>query len=225
VNQHERKKAARGILAACERLREACVRLPFDQERRAAAAREAHALLHRTYDLWCRVPADELLSEARVRTVELSRLAQEAAFPPGFWEDIARLKAGERSGLETALRFLEADPWFLGSGYVKEDLLRWVLRCEWSPADAARLRQVVLNALDGPTRRETRQFCNLAAKLDSPELRRELEARLESGSISARRHARWALEAIGVLRSKKPTVGRPMNYRQTRPGEGCDRCS
>jgi hypothetical protein len=42
------------------------------------------------------------------------------AYPPGFWELVGLLRYGDPRGLEQAIRFLEADPWFFRSGYTKD---------------------------------------------------------------------------------------------------------
>ena len=46
------------------------------------------------------------------------------AYPPTFDQDLVRLGEGDPSGLESIVTFLEADPIFDGTGYLKERLIR-----------------------------------------------------------------------------------------------------
>lgn len=77
---------------------------------------------------------------------ELNKRCLQEAYPPGFEAKFALLKAGRREGLEMALAFLEADPWFFGSGYVKADLLRFICRMSVDPVHWPRLKQIVIAA-------------------------------------------------------------------------------
>jgi hypothetical protein len=62
-------------------------------------------------------------------------------------------------------------------------------------SEAERLRRVVVAAVDARDRRELRQYCRLARKVDSPELRKELSLRLLHDDAAVRRRSRWALDA------------------------------
>jgi hypothetical protein len=121
------------------------------------------------------------------------------AGPPGFWEDLGRLQAGDRAGLDLAVRYLEQDPWRQGSGYVKADLIRYINRVALGPGEADRLRRVVVSAVDRPDRREFRRYIRLAHTVDAPDLREALEQRLGSGDSGVRRQARWALGALSQV--------------------------
>jgi hypothetical protein len=56
-------------------------------------------------------------------------LFQEVSDPgPAGWEDLDRLERGDRAALEPAIRYLELDPIRFASGYVKEDLIRYINR-------------------------------------------------------------------------------------------------
>jgi hypothetical protein len=99
-------------------------------------------------------------------------------------------------GVNGIIEFLEKDQWTFGSGYAKADLIRLLRKLDLKPAQAERLRRVVLAVVDGRDRREFRHYCRLACKLDSPRLRDELMRRLEDENEVVRRHARWALEYL-----------------------------
>src|SRR5438045_538714 len=140
-------------------------REPFDQAARAQAATEAHRVLNAAASARESYWHDADAWAAWEKAVEIFHAAVRAAYPPGFWEDVARLRAGDPAGLETAVAFLEQDPWFFGSGYVKADLLRYLKRFDLPPPYDDRLRRVILAAVDRPLRREFRHYCRLARKL------------------------------------------------------------
>jgi hypothetical protein len=174
----------------------------FDQAERAAFAREAHAVVNAAARLR---QAPFLGREALAlwyKAADRFHAAIRDAYPPGFWTEIQRLRGGDLGGLETAVAFLEADPWFFRSGYVKEMLIWLVRRVELPREYAARLEKVVLAVVDGRDRREFRNFCRLARKVDTPELRGQLLHRLKNEDPRVRRHA------AGVLAACERTDGR-----------------
>lgn len=116
-------------------------------------------------------------------------------FPQHLWNDVQRLENGNPAGVGSVAKFLEADPWFFRSGYLKADLIKLLNRVEIPPVYADRLRKVIINVVEKRDRREFRSYCRLAKRLDNPKLREELAKRLEDKDPSVRRRARWVLEA------------------------------
>ncbi len=167
----------------------------FDYARRAEIARKAQDFVHIASTISRGRPGDPNARKIHDLAVETLRKAVAAAYPAGFWRDYGRLKDGNSSGLVTAVKFLEADPWFFRSGYTKAELIRYIRHIELSQAIAERLRRVVLAAVDHRDRREFRLYCRLARKVDSPDLRSELSLRLQHVDPAVRRRARWALNA------------------------------
>jgi uncharacterized protein (TIGR02996 family) len=170
---------------------------PFDQAERAAEAAEARRLFHEVLRLSEARRGDPQLTALYVEARTRAHAAEQAAWPPGFWEDFGRLRSGDAAALETAVAFLEADPWFFRSGYAKESLIRFLCRLELAPEHVDRLRKVVLAAVDGRHRREFRRYCRLARKVDGPEVRSELARRLRHDDPRVCRHARWVFAALG----------------------------
>ncbi|MDF3063763.1 MAG: hypothetical protein K0S06_3872 [Microvirga sp.] len=170
----------------------------FPYELRAAEAAAAQRAVHTTFaEVRRRDDPDDPATAAWLAAIARFRAAVPAAYPPGFWEDVARLAKGDPEGLETAIRFLEADPYFDRSGYVKADLIRLVTRLPLDPDESARLRNVAIDAVDRRGRREFRAYCRLARRLDGPELREALAARLMSRDAAVARRASWMIEALG----------------------------
>ena len=139
------------------------------------------------------------------------------AYPPTFDQDLVRLGEGDPSGLESIVTFLEADPIFDGTGYLKERLSRLLRDVELPAEYAQRLQAVVLSVVDRRDGREFRDYCRLARKVDSPEFREQLNQRLTRAwpvarfltddlpalmlaaqeDRAVRRRAGWVLEALG----------------------------
>ncbi len=93
-----------------------------------------------------------------------------------LWEDafLDRLRASDREAIEDAILFLEIDPWYFRSGYLKERLIRGLKAAELTERDKTRLRYVLWNVARGKNRREFRHYCSLALKILTPEFERIL---------------------------------------------------
>lgn len=98
--------------------------------------------------------------------------------------------------IESAIKYLEADPWLFGSGYLKADLLKILTQFELKRSQIARLQKVALAAVANRDRREFRWYCRLADKVQSQELKDALQQRLHSADANVRRRARWMLDWI-----------------------------
>lgn len=118
------------------------------------------------------------------------------AFPGGLARVYADLPRGDRAVIEDAIRFLETDPYFFRSGYLKGDLLRYLGRASLDPYQEDRLRAVVLARVSGPSRREFRRYCRLARRLSTPEFVARLQELASEEPGTAARHANWVLQAI-----------------------------
>ena len=123
--------------------------------------------------------------------------ALELVYPPDFFETLERLRVGEPDAVEAAIAFLEIDPWAFRTGYAKETILRYIKRADLDPSQAARLRAVVLRAVDVGDRREFRGHCKLARRIVDDQLRIDLLARLRSEDSGIARRALWVLDALG----------------------------
>jgi hypothetical protein len=94
-----------------------------------------------------------------------------------LWEDdfLADLRASERKAIEEAILYLEVDPWYFRSGYLKERLIRGLKAANLTERDRRRLRNVIWNVAAGKNRREYRDYCSLAAVVGDADLIRLLE--------------------------------------------------
>lgn len=94
------------------------------------------------------------------------------------------------------LDFLEADPIFHRSGYMKARLLAVIKKRDLNRDEFLRFQHVVLQIVRTRDCREFRQYCNAAARVDDARLRSELAEILASGDADQKRRARWMLDAV-----------------------------
>jgi hypothetical protein len=106
---------------------------------------------------------------------------------------------------QAAILFLEADPWFFRSGYLKVRLLRALKRSTLSARERERLRQVIVAVVDSRHRQEFRAYGQLAARIATDDLHHDLRVRLESSDAEVRRRAAWMLTYVEGGRSKSPS--------------------
>lgn len=195
--QHPRKaslEAHKALHALSAALPECYVPRVFDYGSRARAVEHVfHA--RRAVNVFT---GEHLRHDAKANLLQTTmRLADDAAssaaYPLHFWGDYRRLRAGDVAGLDTALSFLEADPWFPRVVYTKERLLDTIKRLPLAPDAEARLRQIALHVVDGRDRRDFRHYCRVVARLDTPGFRDALSVRLEHADEGVRRRAGWML--------------------------------
>lgn len=160
-------------------------------KRRGERARLAHEAVNEAFRARVRDsdPAryDELLWEFHRRTAE--------ALPSSDPDFLKGLASGTSRAIETAIAFLEADPWFFRSGYEKQNLIRHLKRVPLTVAQKGRLAQVVLAAIDGRDRQEFRHFARLACAIWSDALDQAIALRMASTDPGIRRRATWVGEA------------------------------
>jgi hypothetical protein len=170
-------------LPETDRIRRAVELVEETQRRLNAAVEERHAS-----------------REAWARWEDAAREWHEAMallYSTEFWDSVERLQNGDRSAIDPAITFLEVDPWVFRSGYAKETILRFLKRADLNGEQAARLRQVVLAAVDAGDRREFRGYCRLACRVVDDDLRIALLERLRSSDRGRARRALWVLDALG----------------------------
>ncbi len=88
-----------------------------------------------------------------------------------LWSDETRMKikSGDRETIDDVLLFLEVDPWFFRSGYLKEWLIDNLMHAPLTEEDKVRIRQIIIAVAGGRNRREFRRFCKLATRVTSSE--------------------------------------------------------
>jgi hypothetical protein len=159
--------------------------------RRGEAARRAHEAVNEAFRAHVRERDpdryDTLLQDFRVKTAA-ALPSSDAAFRPG-------LANGHVHFVETAIAFLEADPWFFRSGYEKQKIIQHLKRSRLTERQRTRLARVVLAVIDGRDRVEFRHYGRLACGIWSDFLDEEVAARMQSRDAGIRRRATWVAAA------------------------------
>ena len=89
--------------------------------------------------------------------------------------------------IEFSVTFLELNPMFFRSGYIKEEMLRKLKRSVLSEKQSERLRAILIDAVNNRGTREFRRYCRLLPKMSSPKLIAALEDANKFGE-GARKH-------------------------------------
>jgi len=93
-----------------------------------------------------------------------------------LWSDefMDDLRKSKPEAIEQAILYLEVDPWYFRSGYLKERLVRKLKAANLSTKNCNRLLKVIWNVARGKNRREFRDYCRLAAVVASEDFRQML---------------------------------------------------
>jgi hypothetical protein len=124
------------------------------------------------------------------------------AFPGGLAREFTQLDQQDPNAIEMALRFLEANPWYFRSGYLKEELLARFKKLPLTHDQIARLRKVILERIQGRPVREMRAYTRLAPRVTNPEFEAELRRIAEGGNRIAARYAQWAIQCLKSRKAK-----------------------
>lgn len=116
------------------------------------------------------------------------------AFPGGLDAGLEALRNQDPVAIENAIRFLEADPLFDRSGYIKEKLIGRLKQAPVSTQQLQRLRIVVLRSL--ASWRMPHAIARLAPKVHSPSFARDLNAALDSSNERVRIRAKRMLQVL-----------------------------
>ena len=89
---------------------------------------------------------------------------------------LAELSSGESEVKKMAIKFLEFDPYYYRSGYIKAKLLVRLKNIRLSDSEAGRLRQVVCNAIvSRQPKSEFKYYARLLKNIGTPEFYQRLQ--------------------------------------------------
>jgi hypothetical protein len=86
-----------------------------------------------------------------------------------------KIRSGDREAVNDALLFLEVDPWYFRSGYLKEKLIDSLKQAPITEDDRARIQGIIVSAAAGRNRREFKRFCRLATRVTSCQFEHQIE--------------------------------------------------
>jgi hypothetical protein len=107
-----------------------------------------------------------------------------------------RIRDGDRTAMDDAVRFLEADPWCFRSGYVKEELMTALANAKLPEDLRGRLQAVVLRRLTHREPRLLRPTGRLAANVWDDALARQVTELAATGGGEEREDAAAVLQAV-----------------------------
>jgi len=126
------------------------------------------------------------------------------AFPGGWRAAQEKLRRGDAETVETAIRFLESDPYFHRSGYMKEKIIPRLKHVALTREQRDRLGRLIIESVETPWRREYRQYARLAGVLQLPTIARAMEQRTHCPRDLTRRRALHVLEIMAMRRPDRP---------------------
>ena len=96
-----------------------------------------------------------------------------------FFEDrdfLSALASGDADAKESAIRFLEFDPYYYRSGYIKSKLLVRLKNIKLSASEVKRLQKVICNAIvSQQPKSEFKYYARLLKNVGTPEFRQKLQ--------------------------------------------------
>jgi hypothetical protein len=183
-------------------------RIPGEELRSLIArnAAELHLLHTRVHETWRQRPG----SPEHLAACSGFRDAYDAlAFPGGLAEGLERLRTHDPEAVENAIKFLEVDPWFFRSGYIKEEILRRLKSAPLTSVMKLTLERLIMRSLGHGGRREARAHARLAGAIASPALAEAMETRTLDSNPEVRRRARQVLHVMrstGVVEGKMGSI-------------------
>lgn len=118
-----------------------------------------------------------------------------------YAEPLRQIAIGNKSPLEietaVILDFLEADPIFFRSGYMKEKLLTELKRRRLQERERHRLQAIILTVVTkNDFRREFRRYCLVAPHVADEAFKADLLEIQHSSAPNVSRRANWVLSAL-----------------------------
>lgn len=132
--------------------------------------------------------------------------AWEAVVRPQFLD---RLRHGSRSSpdIETAIAYLEIDPWHFHSGYIKEELARILRGVALKALQRHRVGEAIVAALQKGKREDLKEYARLARRVDSSKLRAQLAVLTNSADAGTAFRAKYVLERCEMNDYRKDERG------------------
>ena len=147
---------------------------------RVAELNRLHKLVHKSSELrWRTQKAEDIARwENAVRAWKAySGFGEDTKFY--FFESrdfLSALASGDADAKESAIRFLEFDPYYYRSGYIKSKLLVRLKNIKLSASEVKQLQKVICNAIVSPQPKcEFKYYARLLKNIGTPEFRAKLQ--------------------------------------------------
>ena len=170
----------------------------FDFQKHAKAVNVAQNELHTAFaSVVDRHNQNDPRTERWITAVKVFNAALARAYPEALREFAdGELPASEVS-TNMMLDFIEADPVFFRSGYLKEKVLKQLEKRELSDKEAERLRRSIIAVVrQFGGRREFLHYCHVALQVATEAFRHDLEELERSDDAGIQLRANWTLAAL-----------------------------
>lgn len=118
------------------------------------------------------------------------------AFPGGLDAGMSALKKGDLQARNAAILFLEIDPMFFRSGYIKEEIIRRLKQFDLTSSEVDRVHSAVLRVVKTRSCRELRQYRSLARRFATSALVEALRNLANDADPATSQRARWVLRTV-----------------------------
>jgi hypothetical protein len=170
----------------------------FGYSKRGSEVNEAQSEVHAaSAEVVDRNDRNDPRTRRWLNAIEAFRTAYARVYPGPLREVDEGAKRASEIDTSDMLDFLEADPIFDRSGYMKEKLLTELKRRKLDQREVERLQAIILNIVrKHDHRREFLRYCRAAANVDDERFRAELSALEQSDDAQASQRANWVLAAL-----------------------------
>lgn len=122
-----------------------------------------------------------------------------------FWRDeaLVQLEAGDPAMLDLAIAYVEVDPYYFRSGYLKKRLFRRLKRLTLPDVQKKRIQQGVLGALRTHQGSGWKDFCLLASAFSDPEFVCSVVPFVADSDSHVARRAQLLLKHVNKVENKE----------------------
>lgn len=170
----------------------------FGYSERGRRVNEAQAEVHVAFkDVVNRNDSSDPRTRRWLSAIEAFRAAYARVYPETLRQVDRGAKCASEIDTSDMLDFLEADPIFDRSGYMKEKLLTELKRRQLDQHEAERLQAIILSVVQKDDhRREFLRYCRVAANVDDERFRAKLSALEQSDEPHVSQRANWVLAGL-----------------------------
>lgn len=170
----------------------------FGYSKRGRDVNEAQAEVHAAFEkVVNRNDGSDPKTLRWLTAINAFRVAYARVYPEALRQVDQGAKRASELDTPDMLDFLEADPIFDRSGYMKEKLLTDLKRRKLDQHEVRRLQAIILSVIQKTDhRREFLRYCRAAANADDDEFRAKLIALEKSDEPHVSQRANWVLAAL-----------------------------
>jgi hypothetical protein len=161
-----------------------------DIQTNSARLRELNHEIHETFRKRDKGPQE--LANWEAACAAFHKHFDDLCFPGGA-AVLEQIRSGDSAAVESAIRFLTADPRHFRSGYLKEFVWRVIPRLNLSAADIERLEGVAFNYLQKQISREFWYMCRAMARVGTQKLWQRVTQQLGNGDPLVAKRASYLL--------------------------------